>query len=59
MSGATSSKGRVATGNQAVSWSQHPRLLGLPLNLMECGKSQIPSDLVVKFQPFDIVNIIL
>jgi hypothetical protein len=38
ISGETSSKGRVATGTQGGSWSQPPRLRGLPLNPMEGGK---------------------
>src|SRR6267143_2066761 len=38
ISGETSSKGRVATGTQGRSWSQPPRLRGLPLNPMEGGK---------------------
>src|ERR687896_1179402 len=33
----TSSTGRVGTGHNEVSCSQHLRPIGLPLNPMECG----------------------
>jgi hypothetical protein len=41
-----------------MSCSQHPRLIGLPLNPMECGNFQIPPNLVVKSQAIDIVEVI-
>jgi hypothetical protein len=43
ISGEMASKGRVVTGNQGVSWSQPPRLIGLPRNSVE---SEIFGDVV-------------
>src|SRR5215471_13006062 len=55
----TSSKRCRATGSHSTSRSPHRRPLGLPRNPLECGIFQIPSDLVVKSQGTDIIDLIL
>src|SRR5262249_19520022 len=54
----TASTGHGTTGNQGVRCSQHLKSSRLPLYSMECGKFQIPPDLVVKTQAIDIVEVI-
>jgi hypothetical protein len=49
-----SSKGCVATGNHGVSYSQHLRPIGLPLNSMECvifHPSRVKSEVLHKQIP--------
>jgi hypothetical protein len=47
------------TGNHGVSGFHHLRPFGPPLNPLECGFFQIPSDLVVKSQVTDIIDLLL
>jgi hypothetical protein len=56
INGKTSSKGRVATGNQEVSWSQHTRVIGLPLNRVECEKFFVRVDVTEEF-PFLVTRL--
>jgi hypothetical protein len=50
---------RYPDGNALKEQAYGERIGAPPLNPMECGFFQTPPDLVVKFQPIDIVGFIL